>query len=86
MGISAWVVVGLVSGWLAEMAVPSRQPIGIVTTTLVGVIGAIVGGQLWDAMSPHGTTGIKLDTNFIALVGAVVCLTIWKSAMSRPTA
>jgi uncharacterized membrane protein YeaQ/YmgE (transglycosylase-associated protein family) len=68
------------------MAAPSRQPLGIVTTTLVGVIGAVVGGQLWDAMSPHAATGVRLDSNFIALVGAVVCLMIWKSATSRPIA
>ena len=49
------------------MVVPSRRPSGLVTTTLIGVVGAVAGGQLWNATGPQGTTGMNLDSNFVAL-------------------
>ena len=40
----AWIVVGLIAGWLAKLAVPGPEPGGFIATTLIGVVGACVGG------------------------------------------
>ncbi|MDQ5810948.1 MAG: GlsB/YeaQ/YmgE family stress response membrane protein, partial [Actinomycetota bacterium] len=44
MGIIAWIVVGLIAGILAKWVMPGPDPGGIITTILIGVVGALVGG------------------------------------------
>jgi uncharacterized membrane protein YeaQ/YmgE (transglycosylase-associated protein family) len=48
--ILIYILVGLVVGVLARLLMPGRDPIGILGTIIVGVIGAIVGGYLWRAV------------------------------------
>lgn len=50
MEILYFIVVGLVVGLLARFLLPGRDPIGIVGTILVGIVGAIVGGYAWQAL------------------------------------
>ena len=50
MEILIYILVGLVVGVLARLIMPGRDPIGILGTIIVGVIGAIVGGYLWRAV------------------------------------
>jgi uncharacterized membrane protein YeaQ/YmgE (transglycosylase-associated protein family) len=45
-----FILIGLVIGVLARLLMPGRDPIGIIGTILVGIVGAIVGGYLWRAI------------------------------------
>lgn len=83
MNIIAWIVVGLIAGWLAKLAVPGPEPGGFVATTLIGIAGAVVGGWLWNLMGSAGATGINLPSIFIAFVGSVIFLVIWKALTGR---
>jgi len=46
-GILSYIVVGLIVGIAARLLMPGRDPIGIIGTIAVGIVGAIVGGYLW---------------------------------------
>lgn len=47
MGILEYIVVGLIVGALARLLMPGRDPIGIMATIAIGVIGAVAGGYVW---------------------------------------
>ena len=72
MGLLAWVVVGLIAGWLASKVVTSR--FGIIGDTLIGMVGALIGGFLFEEVGSTGTTGFSIWSVFVAFVGAVVLL------------
>ena len=48
--IIVYILVGLVVGFLARLLLPGRDPIGILGTIVLGIIGALVGGFLWEAI------------------------------------
>ena len=84
MSILAWIVVGLVAGWLAKMVVPGREPGGLLATTLIGIVGAVVGGWIWNvAFSRTGATGFDLGSIFVAFIGAVVVLFAYHAITGR---
>ena len=83
MGLLSWIVVGLIAGWLAKMISPGPERAGILATLLIGVIGAIVGGWLFNAFGRAGAGGVDLYSVIVATLGAVVFLFIWKAVTSR---
>lgn len=85
MGVLAWIVVGLIAGWLAKMISPGPERTGLLATLVIGVIGAIVGGWLFNAFGRAGASGVDLYSIIVATLGAVVFLFIWKTVRgSRP--
>jgi uncharacterized membrane protein YeaQ/YmgE (transglycosylase-associated protein family) len=79
MGIIAWIVVGLIAGWLAHMIIGGRG--GIFGNIAVGLIGAVVGGLLAEKLNLH----IMPDfwgSLITATIGAIVCLFIWRAIRS----
>lgn len=82
MGIIAWIVVGLVAGFLASKIV-NRSGEGLVRDILLGIIGAIVGGWIFQSMGERGVTGINLYSIFVAFVGGVVVLVIYHAVAGK---
>jgi uncharacterized membrane protein YeaQ/YmgE (transglycosylase-associated protein family) len=83
MGIIGLVVAGLVIGILARLLMPGRDPIGILGTIAVGIVGAVVGGYLWRAAFGD-TEGRELIGGVIA---AMVLLYVYRRvAVGRGTA
>jgi uncharacterized membrane protein YeaQ/YmgE (transglycosylase-associated protein family) len=77
MGLSsllAWIVVGLIAGWLASQVVASR--FGLLGDTLVGMVGALIGGFLFNQFGSAGATGFNIWTIFVAFIGAVLLLIV----------
>lgn len=74
MGILAWIVIGIVAGWLAEQIM--KTSMGLAMNLLVGVIGAFVGGFIFNLFGGEGVTGFNLYSLLVATVGAVVLLWI----------
>jgi len=86
MGILAWIIVGLIAGWLAKIISPGVEPGGLLATLLIGVIGAFVGGWLFTAFGASGgMTGVNLYSILVATLGAVVFLFIWKALAAGRT-
>ena len=84
MGILAWLVVGLIAGWLANMVMIGGRG-NIVTDIIVGIIGAIVGGflasQLFGVANP--VNGINVGSIVVAFLGAVVAIAIVRALPGR---
>ena len=81
MGVIGWIIFGLVVGALAKFIMPGRDGGGIIVTSLLGIVGALVGGflgralGLYDANEPAGFLG--------ALLGAILVLAIFRMATGR---
>lgn len=73
MDIVAWLVVGLVAGVLASLLVGG---VGLVGDIVVGVVGAFVGGWIFDQLGVASPWGGLAGTIFTAFVGAVVLLVL----------
>ena len=76
----AWAGVGLVSGWLAGLA--TRSDLGILGDLVAGLIGAFIGGILFNLTGRVGVTGFNPWSILVAFVGAVVLLLIIRGIRS----
>ena len=83
MSILAWIVVGIIAGWLAKIVVPGEGPGGILGDFVVGVLGAIIGGWLFSSFGHVGVTGLNLGSIVVAFVGGVVLLWILRLVTGR---
>lgn len=82
MGLLAWIVVGLIAGWLAKMVVPGREPGGFFATLSIGVVGAIIGGWIWNLFGATGATGINPGSILVAFIGSVVLLMLYHAVVN----
>ena len=84
MSIIGWIVLGLISGFIASKIV-IKQGEGFVLDIVLGVIGAIVGGYLFAFFGAQGVNGLNIYSMFVAVVGAIVVLFIYHAFASRRT-
>ena len=78
MGILTWIVLGLVSGFLAKLLMPGQGPAGFVLTMLLGIVGALVGGYLGSHfLGLEDVTGFDLRSVGLAVGGAVLVLLVY---------
>ena len=83
MGIIGWILFGLVAGAVARALTPGKQTIGCFGTLAVGVVGALLGGFLGDAVFDTDVdVGWDLKPFLLAVAGAVVLL-LGLNALSR---
>ena len=82
MSILAWLVVGLVAGFLASKVI-NKTGEGVVMDIVLGVIGAVVGGVIFNAIGHSAPTGINLYSIFVAFIGSVVVLVIYHMVFRR---
>jgi uncharacterized membrane protein YeaQ/YmgE (transglycosylase-associated protein family) len=75
----AYIVAGLIIGALARLILPGKQNMNIVFTILLGVVAALIGGYLWEAIFPEND-GIAWIGSIIV---AVVLLWIYERAVAR---
>jgi uncharacterized membrane protein YeaQ/YmgE (transglycosylase-associated protein family) len=76
MGVLGWIVVGFVAGALARPITGGGWRLGCVGTTVVGIVGGLIGGALFNAAGDGGIGRFGIRSMFVAFVGAVVLLTI----------
>ena len=79
MGILAWIIVGIIAGFLAKAVVPGEAPAGVLGDLVVGVVGALIGGWIMSSFGSTGFTGLNLWGIFVAFIGAVVLLLIMRA-------
>jgi uncharacterized membrane protein YeaQ/YmgE (transglycosylase-associated protein family) len=86
MSIIAWVVLGLVAGLLANLAVPGKRSQGLFLTCVVGIVGALGGGwaatAIFHVHTLHGF--FNISTWVTAVVGAAILLLISRLVNGRP--
>lgn len=74
MGLGSWIVMGLLAGVVAKFLLPGKDPGGCVTTVLVGIAGALLGGLLSTYLGFGGLSGFDKRSFVIATLGAFVLL------------
>jgi uncharacterized membrane protein YeaQ/YmgE (transglycosylase-associated protein family) len=82
MGIIAWLILGLIAGYIASRIVNAAGQ-GVVLDIVLGVIGAIVGGFLFSAFGANGVTGLNLYSMVVAIIGAIVVLLVYHAVVRR---
>lgn len=79
MGIIAWIILGLIAGALAKLVMPGRDPGGIIITIVLGIVGAFIGGLVWNLITGQGgVSGLNIGSILIAVLGAVILLAIYR--------
>ncbi len=77
-------MLGAIAGFLANLVVGGGE--GVIGTIILGIIGAVVGGYLAQAIFHKGdVTGVNIESIVIAVVGAIIVLFVWR-AVSRSRA
>jgi uncharacterized membrane protein YeaQ/YmgE (transglycosylase-associated protein family) len=88
MGLIWWLLIGLVAGLLARMLVPGRQPMGVLMTIVLGLVGSVVGGfissLIWntDPLAP----GFHVGGLLMSTIGAILVLWAYVAYTQRNTA
>ncbi|MCC7206254.1 MAG: GlsB/YeaQ/YmgE family stress response membrane protein [Anaerolineae bacterium] len=83
MGWLAWIIVGAVAGWLASLVMRTNREQGLLMDIIVGIIGAFLGGLLFNLFGASGVTGFNIWSLFVAFIGAVVLLAIVRLVTGR---
>jgi uncharacterized membrane protein YeaQ/YmgE (transglycosylase-associated protein family) len=73
MSFLAWIILGLIAGFIGSKLV-NKTGEGMILDILLGIVGAVVGGWLFRAFGASGVTGLNLYSLLVAVVGAVVFL------------
>ena len=82
-----WLIIGLIAGALARLIMPGRDPMGIIATILLGIVGSILGGlvsmAIWGADPRNGS--FPRAGLILSIIGAIVVLWIYRMVRSRST-
>jgi uncharacterized membrane protein YeaQ/YmgE (transglycosylase-associated protein family) len=82
MSFIAWIVLGLVAGFIASKLV-NKSGEGFFLDIVLGVIGAVMGGYLFQMFGMAGVSGVNLYSILVAVVGAVLVLVIYHAIRRR---
>jgi uncharacterized membrane protein YeaQ/YmgE (transglycosylase-associated protein family) len=85
MSIIGWLVLGLISGFIASKIV-NRSGEGFILDIVLGVVGAVAGGAIFSSLGAAGVTGFNLYSMGVAIVGAVVVLIVYHAIFGRRAA
>jgi uncharacterized membrane protein YeaQ/YmgE (transglycosylase-associated protein family) len=83
MGILSWIVFGLIAGILAKWIMPGKDPGGCVITTILGIVGAFVGGYIGTLMGMGTVDGFDIRSFFLAILGAILLLALYRVVTKR---
>jgi uncharacterized membrane protein YeaQ/YmgE (transglycosylase-associated protein family) len=84
MGIIAWLVMGLIAGFIASKLV-NKQGEGIAMDIVLGIVGAVVGGFIAKVLGFNGIDGFNLYSTLISIGGAVVVLLAYHAVTRQST-
>lgn len=69
-----WIILGAAAGWIASVVMKRDGQMGALANIVVGILGAMLGGFLFNTLGLTGDTGFNLWTLFVAIIGSVVLL------------
>jgi uncharacterized membrane protein YeaQ/YmgE (transglycosylase-associated protein family) len=82
MGIFSWIILGLIAGFIGSKIV-DHQGQGFWLNIALGIVGALVGGFLFDLFGAGGVTGLNIYSMVVAVVGSVVVLVAYNALMGQ---
>lgn len=85
MGILAFIILGAIAGTIAKALLPGDDPGGFIVTTLIGIVGALLGGFLAAALFDADPMDefFDLSTWLTAIVGSIILLVIYRAVAGR---
>ncbi len=78
MSILAWVILGLIAGWIASL-IMGAGGYGLIGDIIIGILGALVGGWLGSALLGVDVTGLNLTSIAVAVLGAIILIGIFRA-------
>jgi uncharacterized membrane protein YeaQ/YmgE (transglycosylase-associated protein family) len=84
MSIIAWILLGLIAGFVGSKLV-NKTGEGVILDIVLGVIGALVGGWLFNRFGMAGVSGLNIYSLLVAVVGAVVVLLLYHLVTGKRT-
>ena len=75
MGIIAWLILGAFSGWIASIIMGKNASMGATANIVTGIIGAFIGGVVFNFFGAQKVTGLNLHSVLVSVVGA--CILLW---------
>jgi uncharacterized membrane protein YeaQ/YmgE (transglycosylase-associated protein family) len=82
MSIIAWIVLGLIAGFIASQIV-NRHGEGFLLDITLGIVGALIGGFIFHTFGAVGVTGFNAWSLLVAVCGAIVVLFIYDTVFPR---
>jgi uncharacterized membrane protein YeaQ/YmgE (transglycosylase-associated protein family) len=76
MSLLAWIVLGLLAGFIAGKIV-NKSGEGVLLDIALGIVGAVIGGFLFQTFGMAGVTGVNIYSILVAVVGAIVFLVVY---------
>jgi uncharacterized membrane protein YeaQ/YmgE (transglycosylase-associated protein family) len=85
MGIIGWILLGLLAGIIAKAVLPGDDPGGFIVTTIIGVVGALLGGFIARALGIGDPIDefFDISTWLAAIIGAIALLLVYRVVVSR---
>ncbi len=77
MGFISWIILGLIAGFIGSKIV-NKTGEGLILDIILGVVGAVLGGYLFNLFGAQGVTGLNLWSLLVAVIGAIVVLVIYR--------
>lgn len=84
MNFVIWIIFGALAGWLASMFMGTDKQQGALLNIILGIVGAFVGGFIFNMFGASGVSGFNLYSLLVAVLGSVVL--IWLAKIFRHTA
>ncbi len=78
MSIIAWIVLGLLAGWIASMIMRGGG-YGVIGDIIVGILGALIGGFITGPLFGLDVTGFNVESLIVAVVGAIILIAIYRA-------
>lgn len=82
LGIIGWIVLGLIAGFIASKIV-NNQGEGVMVDIILGIVGALVGGFIFNFFGASGVSGFNIYSLIVAVIGAIVVLMIYHAIAGR---
>jgi len=82
MSVVVWMLFGLVAGFIASKLMDSTGA-GVFLDISLGIVGAVLGGLLFNQVGAAGMTGFNLWSLFVAVCGASLILFVYHAAAGR---
>jgi len=82
VSIIGWIVLGIISGFIGSKVVNNRGE-GLLLDMILGIVGAVVGGWLFNTFGMPGVTGFNLYSMLVAVLGAIVVLVLYHAVTRR---
>lgn len=79
MGIILWIIFGALAGWIASMIMKTNEGQGAIANIIVGIIGAFIGGFVFNLFGADDVTGFNVYSLIVAVVGSVILLAVMKA-------